>query len=107
MHQKQFDNMPLEPVPTTARCITGRPPALAFLVMYIQVCLYMHNEHIFQESHSNAASTPSPLPMHNVQPILKKGKRAMHAARTVRVEVVIPTNTGIHLTIPSDRLLTS
>jgi hypothetical protein len=107
LRQKQFDNMIVEPVPTTARRILGRPPAPAFLVRNIKVFCYSRTEHLFQESHSDAASTPSPSPTHNVRPILKKGKRTMRAAQTVRVEVVIPTNTGMHLTILSGQLLRS
>jgi hypothetical protein len=107
LRQKQFDNMNVEPVPTMARRITGRPPAPAFLVKYLHILLYSRAKHLFQESHSDAASTPSPSPTHNVRPILKKGKRTMRAARTVRVEVVIPTNTGMYLTTLSEQLLRS
>jgi hypothetical protein len=74
LRQKQFENMSIEPVLRVARRVSERPLLLAFLVSFITFHWYLRTKPKLQESHSDAASTPSPSPTHNVHPILKRGR---------------------------------
>jgi hypothetical protein len=65
LRQKQFKNMSVGPVPTSARRVSDRPPILAFLVTHLVLSTYSRTD-LFLRNPIPTQPVHPPLPPHTM-----------------------------------------